>query len=978
MRKVFFRHLFVVILCLLFLVPAAAQLQTARDGNYEYQYVQGDPLNARIYKLDNGLTVFLTVYKNEPRVQTYIAVKAGSKNDPADATGLAHYLEHMLFKGTDKFGTTDYAKEKVLTDKIISLYEEHRKTKDADKRKQIYAEIDKVSNEASKYILANEYDKMISSIGGKGTNAYTSVEQTVYVNDIPSNQIETWLTIEAERFRKPVMRLFHTELETVYEEKNMSLDDDGDKVWETIMAQLFPHHQYGQQTTIGTIEHLKNPSIQKVIDYYNMNYVPNNMAIALSGDFDPSEVIRLIDEKFGYMQPKPVPQFIPAVEKPITSPIKKEVWGQEAENLYIGYRFNGVNTNDDEMLRLFNWILSNGSVGLIDLNLNQEQKVLGAGAFPVIFKDFTAFMLYGNPRQGQTLEQVETLLLNEIEKLKKGDFPDWLIEASINNIKLDRIRSFESNRSRAHSFVTAFVQDIPWDEYLSFTDRLSSITKDDVVRFANEHFKNNYVVVYKRQGEDKNVQKVEKPKITPVAINRDEQTQFHKEIISRNAQPVEPVFLDYKTDIQQIQAKNNIPILYKQNTENELFQLYYVLDMGTDNDKALDLAVNYLNYLGTSKYSPTEIKQEFFKLGSSFGVSGGRDQTYLSIEGLNSNLEETLRLFEEFINDLQPNKPALDNLVKDVLKARQDAKTNQETILWDALYDYAKFSENSPFKHIMSEQELLSVTPDELINKIKELNTYQHKVLYYGPSDINAVRDVVNKLHTVPEQLKPVTPPVVFTEQPTDNNKIYFVNYPEMVQAEIVIFSKFGQYNKDIVPILSMYNEYFGSGMSGIIFQELREAKALAYSTYASFTTPKKKDLSHYVIGYIGTQSDKLPEAMDGLVNIINNMPQADITFSAAKNNLIQNMQTSRVTKSGVLFNYLAAQKMGLDYDIRRDIYQGAQSFTMQDVVKFFETNVKGRNYNILVLGDKIKLDMSYLQKYGNVEEVTLEKIFGY
>jgi predicted Zn-dependent peptidase len=268
---------------------------------YKYETAPNDPLNARIYTLDNGLKVYLSDYEEAPRIQTYIAVRAGSKNDPADATGLAHYLEHMVFKGTTELGTANWEKEKAELDKIEALYEKYRNTTDEATRKKIYHQIDSVSGVAATYAIANEYDKLTTAIGAKGTNAYTWVDQTVYVNDIPSNQLERWLELEADRFREMVPRLFHTELEAVYEEKNRTLDSDSRKVSEVIYETLFPTHQYGTQTTIGTIEHLKNPSITAIKNYFDKYYVPNNMAIAMSGDIDFDKTIRLIDKYWGRM-----------------------------------------------------------------------------------------------------------------------------------------------------------------------------------------------------------------------------------------------------------------------------------------------------------------------------------------------------------------------------------------------------------------------------------------------------------------------------------------------------------------------------------------------------------------------------------------------------------------------------------------------------------------------------------------------------
>jgi predicted Zn-dependent peptidase len=451
---------------------------------YTYQSVPDDPLKARIYKLSNGLTVYMTVYKDAPRIQTYIATRAGSKNDPADATGLAHYLEHMLFKGTDKYGALDYEKEKPLLDKIEQMYEVYRKTTDTRERKDLYRQIDSISGVAAKYAIANEYDKMMAAIGAKGTNAYTSVEQTVYVNDIPSNQLEKWLTIEAERFRAPVLRIFHTELEAVYEEKNRGLDNDGYKMYEALFAGLFQKHTYGTQTTIGTIEHLKNPSITRIKEYYEKYYNPNNMAICLSGDFDPDEAIKLIDARFGKLGSKPVPQFVPAKEDPLTQPVVKEVYGPEAETMFMGFRFAGAGTKDADIITLVDKLLYNGTAGLIDLNLNQQQKVLAANSGVELMKDYSVHVLAADPREGQSLEEAKDLLLSQINLIKKGEFSDDLLKAVITDLKLQQTKAYEKNYARADAFVTAFILGAEWKDQVSRISRLSKITRQEIIDFV--------------------------------------------------------------------------------------------------------------------------------------------------------------------------------------------------------------------------------------------------------------------------------------------------------------------------------------------------------------------------------------------------------------------------------------------------------------------------------------------------------------
>lgn len=943
----------------------------------EYESVANDPLNTRIYTLDNGLKVYMSVYKDAPRIQTYIAVGAGSKNDPKDATGLAHYLEHMLFKGTDKFGTKDFAKEEPLVNAIDSLFEVYRKTTDTEQRKKLYHIIDSVSGVAAQYAIANEYDKLMSAIGAKGTNAYTWVEQTVYVNDIPSNQMKKWLEIEAERFRKPVMRLFHTELEAVYEEKNRNLDSDDSKLWDAMLEGLFQKHTYGTQTTIGTIEHLKNPSLTEIKKYFDSNYIPNNMAICLSGDFNPDSAIVWIKNMFGSYQQKPKQEFVVAVEDEIKEPIVKEVFGPDAAVMALGFRFGGFSTRDAELVTVIDKLLYNNTAGLIDLNLNQQQKVLGGWTYPLIMKDYSAHIMGAEVKQGQTLEEAKDLLLSQLELIKKGDFPDWLLEAVINDMKLQELKSYERNSSRADKFVESFILGVPWQDYITRTEKLAKITKKELVDFANAHYKNNYVVVYKRTGEDKNQQKVEKPQITPVAVNRESQSEFVKSILDQTVPDIEPVFINYKEDIKTVTLNHNIPLLYKKNEENKTFELYYILDMGSNHNKKLSVAIQYLPFLGTSKLKPAEVKQEFYKIGCSFDVFNSNDQVWVSLSGLAENFEKGLSLFEELLADAQPNPEALTNLSADILKRRADAKLSKDEILWSAMYSYGVYGNKSPLTNILSEKELQELKPEEAVQLIKELTSYEHRVLYYGSEDSDKLAEQLNKLHKTPEALKPITAPTVFPELGVEKTQVYVVNY-DMQQAEVLMLSKSENFNKNIMPQANLFNEYFGGGMSSVVFQDMRESKALAYSVFASFRIPGEKEKAHYVLAYIGTQADKLPEAMKGMNDLLNEMPETEHLFNAAKNAVIQKIRTERITKSNVLFNYERARRWGLDYDLRKDIFEKVQPMKLEEVKSFHNNYFKGKNFNILVLGDKKKLDIPTLQKYGEVKYLTLEDIFGY
>ena len=398
------------------LLAGALLCAVSCQKKYSYETVPGDPMNARIYTLDNGLKVYLSVNADKPRIQTYIPVRVGGKNDPAETTGLAHYFEHLMFKGTTHFGTQNYELEKPMLDQIEQLFEVYRQTTDEQERKAIYHMIDSVSYEASKLAIPNEYDKLMAAIGSQSTNAYTSNDVTCYTEDIPSNQIENWARIQADRFENCVIRGFHTELETVYEEKNMSLTQDSRRAYETLLSAMFKKHPYGTQTVLGTQEHLKNPSITNIKKYYQQWYVPNNMAICMSGDLDFDKTIRIIDRYFGKLKPnRDLVRPVFEEEDEITEPIRTDVTGLESEVLYLAWRIPGTSAYKEmSVLEMLGSVLRNGTAGMLDLNVNMKQKMLACSSGMYDLSDKGMFMMIGTPKQGQGLDEVKDILLEQI------------------------------------------------------------------------------------------------------------------------------------------------------------------------------------------------------------------------------------------------------------------------------------------------------------------------------------------------------------------------------------------------------------------------------------------------------------------------------------------------------------------------------------------------------------------------------------
>ena len=963
---------------ILLIAVAITALFAASCSQYRYETVKGDPLETKIYTLENGLKIYMSVNKETPRIQTYIAVRVGGKNDPAEATGMAHYFEHLMFKGTDKFGTSDYAAEKPLLDEIEQLFETYRHTSDEAERAAIYHRIDSISYEASKFSIPNEYDKLMASIGAKGTNAFTSTDVTAYVEDIPSNQIESWAKIQADRFRNTVIRGFHTELETIYEEKNMSLTNDNRKVMEAMGQAHFKKHPYGTQTVLGTQEHLKNPSITLVKNYHDTYYVPNNMAVCLSGDFDPDYVVSIIEKYFGDMEPNEnLPEFTFEPEDPITEPVKMDIYGPDSEFLMLGWRFPGMSSDDYITADVVSSILNNGKAGLLDVNIIQAQKLLEAYCFCYTRPDYGEFMIGGYPKEGQTLDEVKDLLYEQLAKLRAGEFDESLLEGCLNNYRYNKMKELESNRSRAMLYVDSFISGNEWSEDVKLLDKVAAITKEDVVAFANEYLsENSCAIIYKHTGEDKDVQKISAPPITPIMANRDAQSDFLAEIQATEVKPIEPSFIDFDKAITKMDV-DGVDMLYTRNKLNATAEVTMNFNTGSLDNPYLQLAVNYISYLGTPEMTAEQIDAELYQLACSAYAYSNANQTIIVVKGMEENIGRAMELYESRLLNAVADEQILANLKADILKSRENDKLSQSSC-FNQLAMYMLYGPEYLSKVTLSNEDLAAVTSEQLLGYIKDLFGYKHEIFYFGAESAKEAAQLIREKHCIQDNLKELElkiPEVLTTEKPKvflsqyNANQIYYYQYS----------NKGEEFNFEADPYIAFYNEYFGGGMNAIVFQEMREARGLAYSASATLAPPSygKGDPYKY-IAFIATQNDKMQTAIEAFDEIINQMPVSEKAFNVAKESLLGNIRTSRVTGTSIFSAYEQTRDLGLKEPRQKQIFEVGQNMTMDDVVATQQKWVKDRVFHYCILGDIKDLDMDYLKTLGEVVILSQEDIFGY
>jgi len=617
--------------------------------------------------------------------------------------------------------------------------------------------------------------------------------------------------------------------------------------------------------------------------------------------------------------------------------------------------------------------LSNSVAGLIDLRLVQAQKVRGAGSYPILNNDYGAQYLFGVPNEGQTLEEVEQLLLDQLETIKRGDFDEWVIPAIVTDFKKMRKSGYESDESRVSYLREAFVAFEDWGHATAQLDRMAKLTKKDVVRVANKYFGANYVAGHRKDAQH-TVPKIEKPQIDHLQIDPQRESLFAKNIMAQPVTPLEPVFLDPEKDFSITEDPNGIRFYYVHNPINDLFALTYSVDFGSDHDNRLQAAQQLLDKSGTATHSPDDLKKEWYKLGTSFSFGVGDSESGFSISGLDENFEASLALMMDIVNNPKSDQATLDQLKEIILARREDAKKEPATIS-GALVQYNRFGPESSFLRMMPGDAVRSLTVEELHGLSRGLLKYKHAVMYVGALPREKVLELVRKYNPVSAALTDPPPYKRDRVREAQQTEIYFFN-KETAQAQVQIDFAGELYSEERVPATIMFNNYFAGGMAGIVFQELREARALAYSVGARYITGPRTGDQNYMVGGMGTQSDKTPEAVEGFMQILDDMPVSDDRFQISKASLLNSFTSTRLGFRGIIDSVRTWERLNLPVDPRRARYEQALNANIDTMLDFYKTQIAGKPKLISVVGDKAKIDMARLAKIGAIIEVTDDQIF--
>lgn len=934
-----------------------------------------DPLKVRAFRLDNGLEVYISENPEEPRVYAEIAVRAGSRDDPDDATGLAHYMEHLLFKGSRQLGTIDYDREKLLLDRIHELYDQRFTEKDPARREQLLLEINRVSEEAAKWAVSNELDRIYRVLGAKGLNAHTWHEEVVYKVDLPANRLEQWAMVEADRFAHPVFRLFQTELETVYEEMNRALDSKSRVIQYAVDAALFKRHPYGQKPTLGTVEHLKNPCISRLEAFYNTWYVPNNMAVFLSGDVRAEEAMPIIVRYFGAWQSRPLPERptwddpAPAAREEVRVPFEGEPF------VLLAFRTVPRNHPDEEVLTALDMILDNATAGLINLDLVRAQRVTAAGSFPLFLNDHGIQYLYGVPRPGQTHEEVERLLLDMLGKIRRGEFDDWLLEAILRDLTRREKEILESNEDRVETMRQAWIAYQPWEKARRRLERIAAVTRDDIIRAANTYFAGGYVAGFREDGPRK-TPRVDKPPLPRIDIDGTRESNFARAVLEMPERPIEPRFIQAGRDYLRRQDTRGLDFLYVKNPVNDLFSLECVVPIGSYEEPMLPLAGAYVRRAGTDRLSSEDLAREWYRLAAEFSVDVQPHQVVFSLRGLDELFEPTVKLFFETLWTPRLPDEAFALFREITLKQRDDSRKDLAAIARAAQL-YNRYGTASPVLHEPTSDAIRQMPQDTLRDTLRRALSTKLAVCYSGSLREKTVRETVQSLYPVRGLLDDPPAPRLLRARPLEDREICLYAMPEAAQAHILVNTPGSPAQPERNPVSQLFNAYFCDGMTGILFQELREARALAYVASGRYVTGFCPGDQNLMIGMIQTQQDKAVDALTALLDLLDHMPREPRRYAAARQALIQSFRADRIRFRSIAARVLTWEHGGYQEDPRRMwLEYTLTSESMDPVIAFHGAEIGAKPRMITIVGDPERMKRQELEKFGRIREISAADIF--
>jgi len=995
-----------------------------------FSFAQKGKLEVKIARLDNGMKVMLCEDHSKSEIYGGVCVHAGSKNDPAEATGMAHYLEHMMFKGTDKIGTLNWNSEKPLLEQIANLYDQLSVSKDEKEKKNILKQLNKLSADAAQYAIPNEVDAILGQIGSTNVNAFTSNDFTVYHNIFPSGELEKWAVIYAERFRQPVFRLFQSELEAVYEEYNMYADDPFSVFQEDVMAAYFKDHPYGIPV-IGYPEHIKNPNMTMMYRFFRTYYVPKNMTLVLVGDFKTEQALKILNKAWNTKRMEK--------EAPTDAPVRKisdnknpQLSAEKSDNKSVANTNNSAagkktiftkesipfkapqgeriittsqtpikigsmcfpsvqsNSPDALVLDICAEILSNQfSTGLCD-QLTNDNKLYSFSAYNYSMADAGVFMIMYCPKMdGQSHEEAEKLINENIDKLKKGDFSEQLFNAVKMNALKDAQTALESIYAKFYTVLSLDMDNMTIADYEKNIDKIEHLTKMEVVKIAEKYFNKN-LMIYRSNVGSKKTNTIEKPNWKPIpSQNADKHSEFAQKLDHYDSEPSKIQKINFEKDVTTLPINNVFDLYAGNNPYNDIFTLQLIFDYGTVQNPNLENAVDYFELQGTQNKKFEDFSLELQALGANMNLYPSDDHLVVKIEGFDKDFNTIIKLCAEKLYNPGNDNTKLKILAEDHANNMQVMKEDGSTMGY-VLYNYARYGKNSPYLKQPSLKQINKYEGQELLDAINKALGCEGVVTYVGNIDATTVKKTIQqnfklynteirkkkntdlqnvdaespiKLSTTRFEGKDKVRPVMNYQTP----EIFVLHNPEFIQSNIYFYIPSKTIGKEDKPRAALFNEYYNGGMNGIIFQNIRELRSLGYSAYAYFSYDFLNRRNAYMTGFLGTQSDKTIDGIEAMSELLKSFMLKEQKFETAKIALLKQYEAEHIGFREIPEQVYKWVLEGYENDPRSTISTMTVGFKSNNIADFFDKYIGNKPMVITIAGNMNRIKKKQLSKYGKV-----------
>ena len=946
--------------------------------SYQSQAEDLNALKVKEYRLENGLTVWLNEDHSQPKVFGAVVVKAGAKDCPD--TGIAHYFEHMMFKGTDRIGTLDYESEKVLLDSIAMKYDELAMTEDTAARARLQKEINELSIRSSEYVIPNEFNRLINRFGGSGLNAATSYDATIYFNTFSPQYMVQWAEINSERLINPVFRLFQSELETVYEEKNMYGDFIGGQVMDTLMARYFGPHPYAYPI-IGSTKNLKNPRLTEMHKFFEDYYVASNMALILSGDFDAQQVMPILEKAFSRIRsgnaPKQEKVMLPPFNGRETMKVKFPIPFIKA----MGLGFRGVSANHEDQVALniaVNLLNNANGTGYLD-KLMVEHKLMGALAINESMNEAGILAVAIMPKLLiQSYSSAEKMVWDEINRVKNGDFSDEMF----NSLKLEQKRQYASSLenidSRATVMMNLFSQGKSWNDYLNEVARIESITKEDVVRVAQKYFSNNYLCVTKSTGKYPK-DNLPKPAFSPVVPrNADASSSYAKQLEKIPEQQVAPRIIDFEKDVKTSKLTPLVTLYTTPNPLNDIFTLNISYGIGALEQPELMQLTNYLQLLGTESLSFEQFRSRLQSIGSTLAFDVTSDAFVMKVTGFDNHIDETMELVGDFIRHAKADDKKLRQIVDDA-KVSEKAFFKSGDNVASALLEQVKYGDQSRYLRKLSLSQIKKLKGKDMLAIYDKVRSVQCDLHYCGTLPVEKVIGTIRQHLPLERTTIASNSPYYRELKQYDRPTVFFIDMPDMAQSIVYGYVKGDPVDDKASRHASrLFSVYFGGDMSSLMFQEIREFRSFAYRTSGRYQLPNHahKGTAGSFTAMLSTQSDKTLDALGVLDSLIREMPLKLERVEAVKQTLVNRINNDYPPFRNLSEKVASARMEGFDRDPAEEFLRDIATMDMQDISRFYREQISGRPVVYVIAGNRKHIDMKKLAEYGTIIKVKKKDIY--